>query len=87
MNDTIGIVFVISAEEYYGYKSIVNTLFWLFFKYKPQYFAYMKNENAFPRGTEQEYTALQIELIEVESSHNILNGSTAPLSGFSGGDW
>ena len=47
----------------------------------------MKKENTFPRGTEQEYVAPHIEIIEVETSQNILGGSSTPLPGLPGEDW
>ena len=47
----------------------------------------MKQTNISQPGTEQQYTAPQIEIIEVETSQNILGGSTAPLPGLPGEDW
>ena len=47
----------------------------------------MKKENTFPQGVEQQYAAPQIGVIEVETSQNILGGSTAPLPGLPGEDW
>ena len=47
----------------------------------------MKKKNTFLQGTEQQYAVPQIEVIEVETSQNILGGSTAPLPGLPGEDW
>ncbi|WP_315352293.1 hypothetical protein [Phocaeicola abscessus] len=47
----------------------------------------MKKENTFPLGAEQEYVAPHIEIIEVETSQNILGGSSNPLPGLPGEDW
>ena len=47
----------------------------------------MKQTNISQPGTEQQYAAPQIEIIEVETSQNILGGSTAPLPGLPGEDW
>ena len=47
----------------------------------------MKKENSFRWRAEQEYAAPQIELIEVENSHNILGGSSELLPGMPGEDW
>ena len=47
----------------------------------------MEQEKTFPQGAEQKYVAPQIEMIEVETSQNILGGSTAPLPGLPGEDW
>ena len=44
-------------------------------------------KNTFPQGAEPQYAAPQIEVIEVETSHNILGGSTTPLPELPGEDW
>ena len=38
-------------------------------------------KNTFPQGAEQQYATPQIEVIEVETSQNILGGSTPPATG------
>ena len=47
----------------------------------------MNKKNTFPQGAESQYAAPQIEVIEVETSQNILGGSTAPLPELPGEDW
>ncbi len=47
----------------------------------------MNKKNTFPQGAESQYAAPQIEVIEVETSQNILGGSTTPLPGLPGEDW
>ena len=47
----------------------------------------MNKKNTFPQGVESQYATPQIEVIEVETSQNILGGSTTPLPGLPGEDW